>query len=225
MAINNWLIDERPREKLLVKGAAVLSDAELLAILLRIGSKGKTAIELARELLVRYGGLRNLLSASSEELCQCSGVGPAKYSQLQAAMEIARRYLQAELEHTDVLTNSIGTKHYLAAKLGHHKQEVFACLFLDCHNRIICYEELFFGTVTHSAIYPREVVKKILRHNAAAVIFAHNHPSGIAEPSRTDKDITKKLIKALKLIDVQVLDHVVIGGEEIVSFAEQGFMR
>ncbi|KPJ67363.1 MAG: hypothetical protein AMJ43_03605 [Coxiella sp. DG_40] len=220
MTITDWLADERPREKLLAKGATALSNAELLAILLRIGKKGKTAVDLARELLTTFGNLKNLLNATSKQLCKHSGIGLTKYIQLQAALEIARRELQTTLQNKDVLTNSEDTKYYLVSQLCHHKQEVFACLFLDNRNHIICYQELFYGTINNSTVHPREVAKKSLELNAAAVILAHNHPSGVAEPSHADKSITRHLAKALTLIDVRILDHIIIGDGKAYSLLE-----
>lgn len=221
MPITSWLLNERPREKLLIKGAQALSDAELLAILLRIGKKGKTAVDLARDLLQDFDGLRGLLEADQKTLCDYSGVGIAKYVQIQAALELSKRHLQQALDRKDVLKNTQDTKRYLHAHLRHYKKEVFSCLFLDSHNHIICYEELFYGTVSGSAVHPSEVVKKALTHNAAAIILAHNHPSGIATPSKADERITKRLAKALALVEVRVLDHIVVGDNDIVSFAEQ----
>lgn len=220
MTITDWLADERPREKLLTKGATALSDAELLAILLRIGKKGKTAVDLARELLTTFGNLKNLLNATPKQLCKHSGIGLTKYIQLQAALEIARRQLQTTLQNKDVLTNSEDTKYYLVSQLCHHKQEVFACLFLNNRNHIICYQELFYGTINNSTVHPREVAKKSLELNAAAVILAHNHPSGVAKPSRADKSITRQLAKALALIDVKVLDHIIVGDKKAYSLFE-----
>jgi DNA repair protein RadC len=224
MAINDWLQDERPREKLLSKGAASLSDAELLAILLRIGVKGKTAIDLARDLLTTTGGLRQLLESEQKVLCQHSGIGMAKYVQIQAALELARRHLYQNLHHKDVLTNSTETKSYLIARLRHQQQEIFACLFLNNQNQIIAYEELFYGTINNSVVHPREVIKKILSHNAAAVIFAHNHPSGSTAPSSSDQQVTRRLIRTLDLIDVHVFDHIIIGDNHVFSFAEHELM-
>jgi DNA repair protein RadC len=220
MAINDWLVTERPREKLILKGAMALSDAELLAILLRTGTKGKTAIDLARELLEKCGGLRKLLESDYQKLRSHSGMGIAKFVQLQAALELARRNLQEHLQKRDALCDTEETKKYLCAQLRHKQQEVFACIFLDSHNQIIRYEELFFGTINSSNIYPREVVKKALSYNAAGVIFAHNHPSGVPKPSVADKQITTKLIKALDLVGIKVLDHVIIGDADCFSFAE-----
>ena len=224
MTISAWLKDERPREKLLAKGALALSDAELLAILLRIGKKGQTAVDLARDLLAAHGGLRNLLVLSQRELCNHAGIGVAKYGQIQAALELARRHLQAFLDRKDVFVHSVATKRYLISRLRHHQQEVFACLFLDNRNCLICYEELFYGTINSSTIHPREIAKKALLHNAAAIIMAHNHPSGSAEPSQADKKITRQLLKALDLIEVRVLDHVIIGDGEPFSFTEYGLL-
>jgi DNA repair protein RadC len=220
MTINDWLSNERPREKLLTKGTMALSDAELLAILLRIGKKGKTAVDLARELLTAFGGLRNLLTASQKDLCKYSGIGLTKYVQLQAALELARRQLQVNIAEKDVLSNSNDTKCYLASCLQQHKQEVFACLFLDNRNHIICYKELFYGTINKSTIHPREVVKKALDFNASAIILAHNHLSGIAEPSQADLCVTRQLVKTLALVDVRVLDHIIIGDGKIISLLE-----
>ncbi len=224
MGINNWIETERPREKLLAKGAAALSDAELLAILLRVGKKGKTAVDLARDLLQAFGGLRNLFEIDQKTLCDYPGIGIAKYTQLQAALELARRRLYQNLAQKDVIDNSTDTKEYLIAQLRHHKQEVFACLFLDSQHHIICYEELFHGTIDNSTIYPREVLKKVLNYNATAVIFAHNHPSGIATPSDADRDITQHLKIALNMIDVSVLDHIIVGDGCTTSFAEHGWV-
>jgi DNA repair protein RadC len=224
MSINNWLTTERPREKLLAKGAAALSDAELLAILLRTGTKGKTAVDLARELLTTCGGLRKILESDFQKLKSYSGIGIAKFVQLQAALEIARRNLQENLQKKDALSNPAATKQYLCSQLRHHQQEIFACIFLDSHNQIIRYEELFFGTINSSNIFPREVVKKALSYNAAGVIFAHNHPSGIARPSNADKQITAKLIKALDLVDIKVLDHVIVGDVDCLSFVEHDLL-
>jgi DNA repair protein RadC len=224
MAINDWSREERPREKLLSKGATSLSDAELLAILLRIGIKGKTAIDLARDLLTTTGGLRQLLESEQKILCQHSGIGIAKYAQIQAALELARRHLYQNLEQKDILKNSAETKQYLIARLRHHQQEIFACLFLDSHNQIIGYKEMFHGTIDKSTVYPREVVKQALSYNAAAIIFAHNHPSGIITPSLADKQLTKRLIRSLNLIDVHVFDHIIVGNKEVFSFAENELM-
>jgi len=224
MAITDWPADERPREKLLKKGPHQLSDAELLAIFLRTGIAGKTAVDLARDLLTEFGGLRPLLEASQKEFCSHLGLGPAKYTQLQAVLEMGRRHLHQTLERPEAFTHPQAVKTYLSSQLRHLPHEVFACLFLDTQNRLIKYEPLFTGTIDAASVYPREVVKQVLKHNAAAVMFAHNHPSGIAEPSASDEHITRKLISALNLVDVRVLDHFVVGDGEVISMAERGMM-
>lgn len=224
MAITDWPLNERPREKLLQQGATSLSDAELLAIFLRTGIKGKTAVDLARELLEKFKGLRKLLEASPRQFCQAPGLGQAKFALLQAVLEMARRHLYEELAAKEVLHNSAETKLYFAAKLRHQSREVFACLFLDNQHRILAYEELFHGSINQAHIHPREVVKRSLYHNAAAVILAHNHPSGSVKPSQDDQEITQSLMTALKLVDVRVLDHLIIGESRVVSFVELGLL-
>ncbi len=224
MAISDWPESERPREKLLAKGANFLSDAELLAIFLRTGIHGHTAIDLAREMLAEFDGLRNLLDADLKHLSNIKGIGQVKYVQFQAALELGRRYLATELERDNALSSPEHTRHYLSAELRHHPYEVFACLFLDNRHRVIRFEKLFTGTIDGASVHPREVVKKALDHHAAAVIFAHNHPSGIAEPSQADERLTQRLKEALALVDIRVLDHFVIGDGETVSFAEQGLL-
>ena len=223
MSIRDWPDDERPREKLLRRGASALSDAELLAIFLRVGVKGKTAVDLARELLQNFGSLRQLFDADAQKFCATHGMGEAKYVQLQAVLEMSRRYLAEKLKRGDPLTDPDAVRHYLTSKLRDYRFEVFACLFLDNRHRVIQYEELFRGTIDGASVHPREVVRRALYHNAAAIIFAHNHPSGVAEPSQADERITQKLKEALQLIDVRVLDHFVIG-DHIVSFAERGLL-
>lgn len=224
MTIKNWPKGERPREKLLLKGASSLSDAELLAIFLRTGVKGKSAVELAQYLLQSFGGLRPLLSASKERFCSHLGLGVAKYSQVQAVLEISRRYLEAELIKGDAITSPKAANKFLKMKLRDLPHEVFALLLLDNQNRVIHYEELFRGTIDGASVYPREVVKLVLEHNAAAVILAHNHPSGLAEPSEADEILTKKLQRALESVDIRVLDHLVIGEGKPVSFAARGLI-
>jgi len=224
MSIQDWPEGDRPREKLLAQGAAVLSDAELLAIFLRTGIKGKTAVDLARDLLTEFGSLRVLLQADCENFTRAKGLGTAKYAQLQAVLEMARRHTFEELDRGDVLTSPEATRAYLSQQLRHYQHEVFACLFLDNQHHILEFEELFRGTIDSASVYPREVVKKALAHNAAAVIFAHNHPSGISEPSQADKLITDKLKQALALIDIRVLDHFIIGDGMPYSFAENGLL-
>ena len=223
MAISDWPAQERPREKLLQKGSEALSDAELLAIFLRTGTRDFTAVDLARLLLDDFGGLKPLLETGQAEFCQRHGMGPAKYAQLQAVLEMAKRHLFENIQRGDVLCSPNETRRYLAAQLQSYPHEVFACLFLDNRNRVIAFEKLFFGTIDGASVYPREVVRMALKHNAAAVIFAHNHPSGVAEPSRADEQITKRLKAALDLVDIRVLDHMVIG-DEVVSFAERGLL-
>ncbi len=223
MAITDWPVDERPREKLLIRGANALSDAELLAIFLRVGVKGKTAVDLARELLQNFGSLRQLFDADAEKFCETHGMGEAKYVQLQAVLEMSRRYLAEKLRRGDPLNDPDAVRFYLTSKLRDYRFEVFSCLFLDTRHRVIEYEELFKGTIDGASVHPREVVRRALYHNAAAVIFAHNHPSGVAEPSQADERITGKLKDALNLIDVRVLDHFVIG-DQVVSFAERGLL-
>ncbi|OOO01934.1 MAG: hypothetical protein USCGTAYLOR_01858 [Chromatiales bacterium USCg_Taylor] len=224
MPINDWPPAERPREKLLAKGPRSLSDAEIIAIFLRTGVRGKTAVDLAREMIAGFGGLRALVDATHAEFCRTRGGGTAKYVQIQAALELGRRYLEEKLNRGDALCNPEDTRRYLNASMRNLPHEVFACLFLDTRHRIICFEELFRETLDAASVYPREVVKRALLHNAAAVILAHNHPSGIAEPSSADKALTERLRGALELIDIRVLDHFVIGEGEIVSMAERGLI-
>ncbi len=223
MAITDWPAAERPREKLISRGSAALTDAELLAIFLRTGVAGKTAVDLARELLDRFGGLRSLLNADQKAFCANNGLGIAKYAQLQAVLEMGRRHLYETVKRGDVLNSPEDTCHFLAARLRDNTSEVFACLFLDSRHRIIQYEVLFRGTIDGSSVHPREVVKRALHHNAAAIILAHNHPSGLAEPSQADERLTQRLKKALALVDVRVIDHIVIG-DDTVSFAERGLL-
>jgi DNA repair protein RadC len=224
MSIRDWPDDERPREKLLHRGAGALSDAELLAIFLRTGVPGCSAVDLARGLLQEHGGLRQLLETDQRSLCKTPGLGPAKYAQLQAILELGRRYLEENLRRGDALKGVADTRQYLATKLRHQPHEVFACLFLDSRNRVIRFEELFYGTIDGASVHPRQVVKRALHHNAAALIVAHNHPSGIAEPSQADEQITLRLKEALSLVDIRVLDHIIIGDGQMVSLAERGLL-
>lgn len=224
MAITDWPLHERPREKLLARGPQALSDAELLAIFLRTGVPGKSAVDLARDLLTEFGSLRALLQADCKRFCAGYGLGDAKFVQLQAVLEMGRRHLHETLSRGDALSNPHDTRRYLTARLRHHLHEVFGCLFLDNRNRVISFDEMFHGTIDGASVYPREVVKRALGHNAAAVIFAHNHPSGVAEPSQADLAITRRLTQALGLVDIRTLDHLVIGDGEVVSFAERGLM-
>ena len=222
MAINEWPEGEGPREKLLLYGADRLSDAEILAILLRNGSQQLNAVDLARELINTFGSLRALLSASSKQICRLPGIGPVKYAQLQAAAELSRRLAKENLHRGPVLTNPDITREYLTQQLSDRNYEVFAVLMLDSQHRVIQFIELFRGTINSASVYPRELVELVLNKNAAAVILCHNHPSGVAEPSQADKSITTRIQKALETIEVNVLDHLVVGDRDIVSFAERG---
>lgn len=224
MPITDWPEDERPREKLLQRGAAALTDAELLAIFLRTGVPGKSAVDLARDLLRDFGGLVGLFSAGQAAFCTAKGLGKAKFAQLQAVLEMSRRYLHEEIAGRDLLTSPEQTRQYLKARLRSLPHEVFACLFLDNRHRVIEYQELFRGTIDGASVHPREVVREAMRCNAAAVIFAHNHPSGVAEPSQSDLRITARLKDALALVEVRVLDHFIIGEGIATSFAERGLL-
>jgi len=224
MAITDWPEGERPREKLLQQGVGMLSDAELLAIFLRVGVTGKSAVDLARDLLTRFGNLNGIFSATLQEISQVSGMGTSKYAQLQAIFEMSRRALREEMQSRDVLSSPQQVRDYLCLRLGSLSREVFMVLFLDAQNRVLAQEELFSGTLTQTSVYPREVVKRALHYNAASVIFAHNHPSGVAQQSRADELLTAALKQALALIDIRVLDHFVVAGNHTLSFAEQGLL-
>lgn len=224
MPIKDWPEGERPREKLLERGAGALSDAELLALFLRTGVKGKSAVDLARDLLGDFGGLTGLLAADRRRFCEGKGLGSAKFAELQAVLELSHRYLLCQIRGQDVLTSPEATRDYLKLRLHRSPHEVFACLFLDNRHRVISYDELFHGTIDGASVHPRVVVQRVLATNAAAVIFAHNHPSGVAEPSQADLRITQRLKEALSLIDVRVLDHVIIGDGEGTSLAERGLL-
>lgn len=224
MPITDWPEDERPREKLLARGAAALSDAELLAIFLRTGVPGKSAVDMARDLLNHFGTLRGLLKASQTEFCAEKGLGQAKYAQLQAVLEMARRHLAEELPERDALNDPRAARDYLKSRLRDLPHEVFAILFLDTRHRVIAFEELARGSLDGAAVYPREVLKAVLKHNAAAVILAHNHPSGVSEPSAADRTLTTQLKAVLGAVDVRVLDHLVIGEGAPASFAERGWL-
>lgn len=224
MTIRDWPINERPREKLLSQGAQSLSDAELLAIFLRTGIKGKTAVDLARDLLKSFQGLRNLLLANFDQLNQHKGLGKTKYAELQAVLEMSRRHLQSSLSKKDLIRHSDDTKRFLMAQLRDLEHEVFACLYLNSKHQIICFEELFKGSLNSANIYPRELIKRALHHNAASIILAHNHPSGDPTPSQSDIQITQQLTAALDTISIDIIDHIVIGDGEILSFAEQGLL-
>ncbi len=226
MAIRDWPVAERPRERLLAKGAAALSDAELLAIFLRVGIRGKSAVDLARDLLAQFNGeLAELAAASTASLAKLPGIGPAKAAQLSAALELARRSLINPLKERDALTSPQAVRDWLRLSLGGLQHEVFVALWLDAQNRLISTEELFRGTLTQTSVYPREVLKRALANNAGAVILAHNHPSGVTEPSPADIALTSTLKQALALIEVKVLDHfVVASGTSPLSFAERGLI-
>jgi len=224
MRITDWPAEERPRERLLASGAAALSDAELLAIFLRTGIAGRSAVDLARDLLARFGGLRPLLKAPREEFCVARGLGDAKYAQLQAVLEIARRHLAEGLSDRTALKDPRAAQDFLMSQLRDLDHEVFAALFLDTQHRVLAFEILARGTLNAASVYPREVVKSALKQQAAAIIFAHNHPSGISEPSEADRQLTRRLRDALMLVDVRVLDHFVIGEGDPVSFAERGWL-
>lgn len=224
MAIVDWPSSERPREKLLERGAQSLSDAELLAIFLRTGCTGKSAVDLARDLIAEFGSLRALLAANQDQFCAAQGLGPAKYAQLQAVMEMAKRNLAEVLQRGDAMADPNQVRTYLKAQLRHQPSEVFCVLYLDSQHQLIRFEPLFYGTIDSAAVYCREVVRKCLHNNAAAVIFAHNHPSGVAEPSLSDRQLTTRLIEALGLVDIRVLDHMVVGDGRVVSFAERGWL-
>ena len=205
-------------------GAASLSDEELLAIFLRTGTRMKPVMALARDLLNEFHGVRGLLEADKQTLIGAYGIGEAKFAQLHAALELTERYLQAGFERGDAITDPGTTRRFLKSKLRGYAREVFACLYMDNQHCLIKYVELFFGTIDGASVHPREVVKHALKHNAAAVIFAHNHPSGVAEPSQADQRITDRLKSALLLVDVRVLDHMIVGDREVLSFAEKGLL-
>jgi DNA repair protein RadC len=224
MGINNWPAGERPREKLIQRGAAALSDAELLAIFLRTGVTGKSAVDLARDLLTRFSSLTGMFAASQKDFCTIHGMGQAKYVQMQAVLEMSRRALIEEMRSSDALTSPRAVREYLQLLLRGREQEVFMVIFLDAQHRVLSAEELFHGTLTQTSVYPREVVKRALFHNAAAIIFAHNHPSGVAEPSQSDRILTDALKQALAMVEVRVLDHFIIAGAACLSFAERGML-
>ncbi|CAN4266716.1 RadC DNA repair proteins [Methylophilaceae bacterium] len=224
MAIRDWPAAERPREKLVDQGAGALSDAELLAIFLRVGVMGKSAVDLARDLLTQFGSLNAIFNASEHDLSQVHGIGSSKYVQLQAIFEMSRRALSEQLNQQDVFNSPQQVHDYLCLKLGGLGREVFLVLFLDAQNRLQATEEMFSGTLMQTSVYPREVVKRAMHHNAAAVIFAHNHPSGVAKQSQADELITKQLKQALALVDVKVLDHFIVAGNNTMSFSERGLL-
>jgi DNA repair protein RadC len=224
VAITDWPASERPREKLIELGADALSDAELLAIFLRVGVTGKSAVDLARDLLNQFGSLNGIFAASERELSQVHGIGSSKYVQLQAIFEMSRRALNEQLQQRDVFQSPQQVRDYLVLKLGALTREVFMVLFLDAQNRLTAAEELFSGTLTQTSVYPREVVKRAIYHNAASVIFAHNHPSGTTQQSAADEQLTQQLKQALALVDVRVLDHFIVACNQTLSFSERGLL-
>lgn len=224
MSIRDWPAAERPREKLLEQGSASLSDAELLAIFLRTGVTGKSAVDLARHLLTQFGSLRVLLEADLAQFSKELGLGPAKFAQLQAVLEMSRRHLAERMRRKPALENPQAVRDYLKSMLRHEPHEVFGCLFLDSKHQVLTFEALFRGSIDNTSVHPREVVKRSLANNAAAVILCHNHPSGNSDPSQADQLLTKRLQKALDLIDVRVLDHFIVGEGEPLSMAECGWM-
>jgi DNA repair protein RadC len=224
MPIPDWPVDDRPREKLIERGATSLSDAELLAILLRNGTRGRSALDLAREVLAKFGSVRQLLAADRAQFCATAGLGMARYAELQAAAEISRRQLSETLKAGPLLSSPRATREFLSARLRDLEHEIFCCLYIDKRHRLIQFEELFRGTIDGASVHPREIVKLALKRNAAAVIVAHNHPSGIAEPSQADGLITQRIKEALALVDIRLLDHVIVGDGAVVSLAERGLI-
>ncbi|MFI8373708.1 DNA repair protein RadC [Pseudomonas helleri] len=224
MSIRDWPAAERPREKLLEHGSSSLSDAELLAIFLRTGVSGKSAVDLARHLLNEFGSLRALLEADLRSFCRPLGLGPAKFTQLQAVLEMSRRHLAEHLRRDCALESPQAVRDFLTSQVRHEPHEVFGCLFMDTKHRMLAFEVLFRGSIDSASVYPRQVVKRALVHNAAAVIFCHNHPSGISLPSEADRTLTQRLTKALDLIEVRVLDHFIVGEGQPLSMVEHGWM-
>ena len=224
MPITDWPEAERPRERLLQKGAPALSDAELLAIFLRVGVKGQSAVDLARTLLGHFGDLTHLFAAERQAFDGIPGMGDAKFAQLQAVIEMSRRALTEQMVARSALSSPRAVRDYLSLTLGANQHEAFIVLFLDAQHKLIAAEEMFRGTLTQTSVYPREIVKRALAHNAGAVVFAHNHPSGVAEPSQADRMLTESLKSALSLVDVAVLDHLIIAGRSTLSFAERGLL-
>jgi DNA repair protein RadC len=224
MSLRHWPVNERPREKLLKQGAAALSEPELLAILLRNGIAGRNAVDLARDVLQEFRGLRALLCAEPGRFREVRGLGLARYAELQAALEIARRHYQERLESGPCLTSPQATREFLVSRLRDRPYEVFCCLYLDNRHRLTGFDELFRGTIDGASVHPREVVREALAHRAAAVILAHNHPSGVAEPSQADELITTRLRDALALVDIRLLDHLIVGDGSCTSLAERGLL-
>jgi DNA repair protein RadC len=224
MRITEWPAEHRPREKLLRVGADGLTDTEVLAVFLGSGMRGRSALDVAHGLIIDFGGIAGIFAADRHRLCEKPGVGLARYCQLRAAVEMARRALREEMGRRDALSAPGAVRDYLRMRLRDRPHEVFVVIYLDAQNRVIACDELFRGTLTQTSVYPREVVKEALRHNAASVIFAHNHPSGVAEPSHADESLTSALRQALALVDVKVLDHFIVAGAQATSFAERGLL-
>ncbi len=224
MSINSWPNDDKPREKLLNKGEASLTDAELIAIFINTGIRGKTALDIAKELLRKYGSLRALLRSSAISLRLQPGIGKAKYATLKAALELGKRYLGEDIKSGDILNSSKQAQLFVADRLRDAENEIFACLFLDTRMRLLRFEELFHGTIHSASVYPREIVKRGLQFNAAKIILAHNHPSGDPLPSHADKEVTRLVKQALALVDITVVDHIIVGHKDTFSFADMGLM-
>jgi DNA repair protein RadC len=224
MRIRDWPIDERPREKLLARGPAALTDGELLAIMLRTGTAGRSALDLAKTILSSFGTLRKLLAADRQRFCAHLGLGTTRYAELQAALEIGRRQYAEALHRGPALSTFKATQDFLFARIRDLEYEQFCCLYLDNRHRLIHFSELFRGTIDAANVYPREIVKQALQHNCAAVILAHNHPSGVADPSTADQLITGKIREALNVVDIRLLDHIVIGANQAVSMAHRGLL-
>lgn len=224
MSIKHWPATERPREKLLQQGAEHLSNAELLAIFLRTGIKGQSAVDVSRNLIAHFGSLKKLFDSSIHEFLLIPGLGKAKYAELQAVLEMSRRYLFEEIKTKPLLNNSKETKNFLMAKMNQYQQEVFGCLFLDVKNNMIDFELLFKGSIDRATIYPREIIKAVLAKQAVNVILVHNHPSGDPAPSQSDIELTQQLKKTLLLVDVNLLDHIIVGKNQTISMKERGVM-
>lgn len=225
MPISDWPICDRPREKLLARGAQALTDAELVAIFLRTGTKHRSALQLARDLIDTFGGIKNLLEAPLLTLMTHHGIGKTKYATLKAAIELGKRFYMQPGENGDSFTSSSKSRRFILDQLRHHTSEVFACLFLDSQYRLIRYEQLFYGTLNEAPVYPREIVRRALLYHASAIILAHNHPSGNVNPSEADQLVTESINNALKLLDIKLLDHVIAGGDSTFSFKENGYLR
>jgi DNA repair protein RadC len=222
--MRNWPESEQPRQKCLRQGAANLTNAELLTLILGTGSQGQSALELAQKLLTRFGSIRQILNAKSSALLDITGMGRGKVASLKASLELARRHLRCEIEQSPSLNDTSAACQYVHAELADHPHEVFACLFLDSRNRLIIFEKLFTGTINSAQVHARELVRRSLDHNAAGLILAHNHPSGHAEPSQADCDLTRELSRILAVLDIRVLDHIVVGHTDTVSMAARGLI-